>query len=109
MKAGERDEFLRAAWRVLVAGGSDARDLVFVDECGAHTSLAPSYGYSPRGERVYPDVPRNRGPNTTLLSAGTKYKAVVTTGAKDLAGNRLDQNTTLTGNQQKSWTFTTKG
>jgi hypothetical protein len=65
VKAGERDEFLRAAWRVLVAGGRDARDLVFVDECGAHTSLAPSYGYSPRGERVYPDVPRNRGPNTT--------------------------------------------
>ncbi len=69
MKAGERDEFLRAAWRVLVAGRFEARDLVFVDECGSHTSLAPVYGYSPRGERVYLEVPRNRGPNTTLLAS----------------------------------------
>jgi hypothetical protein len=38
------------------------------------------------------------------LRLGTKYKAVVTTGAKDLAGNRLDQNTSLSGLQQKSWT-----
>ncbi|MBA3389602.1 MAG: IS630 family transposase [Rubrobacter sp.] len=69
MKAGERDEFLRAAWRVLVAAKREARDLVFVDEMGAHTSLAPVYGYSPRGERVYTEVPRNRGPNTTLLAS----------------------------------------
>ncbi len=69
MKAGERDEFLRAAWRVVVAEGIDARDFVFVDECGTHTSLAPVYGYSPRGERVYSEVPRNRGPNTTLLAS----------------------------------------
>jgi hypothetical protein len=37
---------------------------------------------------------------TTVLAPNTKYKAVVTTGAKDLAGNSLAQ--------QKSWTFTTK-
>jgi hypothetical protein len=69
VKAGERDEFLRAAWRVVVAGGIDARDLVFVDECGAHTSLAPVYGYSLRGERVHLGVPRKRGKNTTLLAS----------------------------------------
>jgi hypothetical protein len=70
VKAGERDEFLRAAaWRVMVAEGIDARDFVFVDECGAHTSLAPVYEYSPRGERVHLEVPRNRGPNTTLLAS----------------------------------------
>lgn len=69
MKAGERDEFLRTAWQVVVAEGVDAHDLVFVDECGSHTSLAPVYGYSPRGERVYSEVPRNRGPNTTLLAS----------------------------------------
>jgi hypothetical protein len=46
---------------------------------------------------------------TQQLAARTKYKAVVTTGAKDLAGNALDQNSTTAGNQQKSWTFTTKG
>jgi hypothetical protein len=32
---------------------------------------------------------------------------VVTTGAKDVEGNALDQNATATGNQQKSWKFTT--
>jgi hypothetical protein len=40
------------------------------------------------------------GTTTTVLASNTKYKAVVTTGAKDLAGNSLAQ--------QKSWTFTTK-
>ncbi len=49
------------------------------------------------------------GTSSTLLARNTKYKAVVTTGAKDLAGNALDQNPTTAGNQQKSWTFTTKG
>jgi bacillolysin len=37
---------------------------------------------------------------TLLLARNTKYKGVVTTGARDLAGNSLAQ--------QKSWTFTTK-
>jgi hypothetical protein len=40
------------------------------------------------------------------LQMGTKYKAVVTTGATDLAGDRLDQNSSLSGLQQKAWTFT---
>jgi hypothetical protein len=44
-------------------------------------------------------------PNSNLR-LGTKYKAVVTTGAQDLAGNRLDQNSTKDGLQQKAWTFT---
>jgi N-acetylglucosamine-6-sulfatase len=44
-------------------------------------------------------------PNANL-QLGTKYKAVVTTGAQDLAGNRLDQNPSLSGLQQKAWTFT---
>ena len=45
--------------------------LVFVDEMGLHTSLAPLYGYAPKGERLRLSVPRNRGPNTTLLSSIT--------------------------------------
>ena len=40
------------------------------------------------------------GTKTTLLARNTKYKGVLTTGTKDLAGNSLAQ--------QKSWTFTTK-
>jgi transposase len=43
--------------------------LVFVDECGTHTSLAPLYGYAPKGERLRLSVPRKRGKNTTLLSS----------------------------------------
>jgi transposase len=62
---------LRAAWRVMVAGVLDPSKLVFVDECGTHTSLAPLYGYCPKGERLKLSVPRNRGKNTTLLASIT--------------------------------------
>jgi hypothetical protein len=43
---------------------------------------------------------------TTHLARGTKYKAVVTTGAKDVAGNHLDQISTTTSLDQKTWSFT---
>ena len=43
--------------------------LVFVDEMGTHTSLAPLYAYAPVGERAFFEIPRNRGTNTTLLSS----------------------------------------
>ena len=49
------------------------------------------------------------GTSSTLLAANTKYQVVVTTGSQDLAGNALDQDPMTAGNQQKSWTFTTKG
>jgi hypothetical protein len=39
------------------------------------------------------------------LQRGTSYRAVVTTGAQDLAGNSLDQNRSLSGLQQKQWFF----
>jgi hypothetical protein len=53
----------------MVAAMLDSRGLVFVDECGTHTSLAPVNGYSPKGERMIVSVPRNRGKNTTLLAS----------------------------------------
>jgi hypothetical protein len=59
MGASERDEWLRAAWRTMISK-LDSRRLVFVDEMGTNTSLAPLYAYS-----------RNRGPNTTLLASMT--------------------------------------
>jgi transposase len=65
--AAERDEFLRAAWRVTLTQQIDPQRLVFVDEMGANTSLPPIYAYPPKGQRAYCSVPRNRGPNTTLL------------------------------------------
>jgi hypothetical protein len=47
-------------------------------------------------------------PNANL-KLGTKYKAAVTTGAKDLADNQLDQDQDPSnGLQQKGWTFTTR-
>jgi hypothetical protein len=49
------------------------------------------------------------GTSSTVLAANTRYKAVVTTGAKDLVGNQLDQNSTRTGNQPKVWRFKTGG
>jgi hypothetical protein len=55
----------------MVAAEVDPERLVFVDEMGVHTSLAPLYGYSPKGERVRLMVPRNRGENTTLLASIT--------------------------------------
>jgi transposase len=70
--ASERDEFLRAAWRALVAGALDARRFVFVDECSTNTSLSPIYGWARRGRRVYFEVPRNWGANVTLLSSMTR-------------------------------------
>jgi transposase len=58
---------------VMVAKEIDPRRLVFVDEMGVHTSLAPLYGYSQKGERVRLKVPRNRGKNTTILASITLY------------------------------------
>jgi transposase len=56
---------------VMVAGkaGIDADRLVFVDECSTHTSLAPLYAWSRRGERALCSVPRNWGTNITLLAS----------------------------------------
>jgi transposase len=67
----ERDEWLRAAWRATVARQIATERLVFVDEMGANTSLHPLYAWAPRGERARCSVPRNRGPNTTLLASMT--------------------------------------
>ena len=65
----ERDEWLRAAWRVMVAHKTEPKRLVFVDEMGTNTSLSPLRAWSRRGERACCAVPRNRGKNTTLLSS----------------------------------------
>jgi transposase len=67
--AVERDEFLRAAWRVMIAQELDPKRLVFVDEMSTNISLSPLYAWAPRGQRAHLSVPRNRGANTTLLSS----------------------------------------
>lgn len=47
----------------------DARQLIFLDECGSNIALTPRYGWAPKGQRTHGSVPRNRGKNTTLLAA----------------------------------------
>src|SRR5215213_3223587 len=49
MAAGERDEFLRATWRVIVAERIDARRLVFVDEAAPIPRFIPSTPTHPKG------------------------------------------------------------
>ena len=71
MGALERDEWLRAAWRVALTSKIDPKRLVFVEEMGTNTSLSVLRAWSRRGQRAYCSVPRNRGPNTTLLSSMT--------------------------------------
>jgi acid phosphatase type 7 len=44
---------------------------------------------------------------SSALANSTTYRATVTTGAQDLAGNALDQDPNTAGNQAKTWTFTT--
>jgi hypothetical protein len=56
-------------WRTEVSRLDPPGRLVFVDEMGTHTSLAPLYAYAPVGERAFLEIPRNRGKNTTLLTS----------------------------------------
>jgi hypothetical protein len=65
----ERNEFLRAAWKVMVAERVEAWRLVFVDEMGTNTSLSSLYAWALKAQRARWSVPRNRGPNTTLLAS----------------------------------------
>jgi transposase len=67
--AAERDEWLRAAWRAMVAGQVDAGRLVFVDEMGSNTSLSPLCAWARRGKRAFGSVPRNWGASVTLLAS----------------------------------------
>jgi hypothetical protein len=53
----------------MVAEQVETERLIFVDEMGTNTSLSPLYAWAPKGQRAYWSVPRNRGPNTTVLSS----------------------------------------
>lgn len=71
VEAAERNEFDRAAWKVLVAEQIEAERFVFVDEMGSNTSLYPLCAWSLTGDRASCSVPRNRGKNTTLVASMT--------------------------------------
>ena len=68
---------------------------------GSTTKLSASVSYDGATKKATLDPTNN-------LRLGTTYRAVVSTGVKDLAGNPLDQISTTTGLQQKAWTFTVR-
>jgi hypothetical protein len=60
--ASERGEFLRAAWRALMAGELHAQWLVFLkDEMASNTSHFSVYAWVPRDKRARCSVARNSG------------------------------------------------
>ncbi len=68
-------------------------------EQGSTTQIAATVSYQPSTDTAALDP-------TNSLRRGVTYKAVVSTGAKDVAGNPLDQDSSTTGLQQKTWSFT---
>lgn len=68
LNASERNEELRAGWRENVPANA-IQQFVFIDESGSNRSYTPLLGWAPKGERAVGSVPRNHGPNTTLLGA----------------------------------------
>ena len=51
------------------AASFDITKLVFLDESGVATNLSPLYGRSPKGERVYGDVPHGHWHTSTFIGA----------------------------------------
>jgi subtilisin len=68
-------------------------------KAGTTTFLGARVTYDPATKKA------TLNPNNNLQS-GRTYIATVTTGAQDGAGNSLDQDSSLAGNQTKSWKFT---
>ena len=58
----QREEFCKRIAAI------DPEDLIFLDESGAHTSMARTHGRAPIGERVIDSVPLERWRMTTMVS-----------------------------------------
>lgn len=58
---------LRRAFRRHIASFAPNR-LKFLDETGVNLALTPAYGRAAPGERVVDSVPRNSGPNVSVLA-----------------------------------------
>jgi transposase len=66
--AGERNNYKRGwYWRRL--SEVDHRRLRFIDEAGVNLAMTRLRARAPRGERVVESVPRNYGPQTSLIGA----------------------------------------
>jgi hypothetical protein len=84
-----------------MTAGSISTSSVKLYKTGSTTALAAAVTYDATTKKAT----LNPGANLRL---GAKYKVVVSAAAKDKAGNNLDQNPTLTGNQPKTWFFTVR-
>ena len=72
--------------------------LVRLNSDGTTTRVSATVSYSASSQEAFLNPASN-------LSSRRTYKATVTTGAQDLAGNALDQNPNIAGNQPKNWKF----
>lgn len=70
LRASERDEAAREAWRE-EAVPIPPEDLVFLDETGSHLGYTPTHAWAPRGQRAQAAAPRNPGENKTVIAALT--------------------------------------
>lgn len=68
---------------------------------GSTKKLAAAVSYSASTDTATLDP-------TSSLQGGATYKAVVSTVARDLAGNFLDQNSASTSLQEMAWSFTVR-
>ncbi|MDQ3588955.1 MAG: S8 family serine peptidase [Actinomycetota bacterium] len=67
-------------------------------KAGTTTFLGATVTYDPATKKATLDPNKN-------LKTGSTYVATVMTGVQDEAGNSLDQDSSLAGNQTKSWKF----
>ena len=89
---------VRATFSEAMSASSITTDTVKLFRAGTTSPIAAVISYETnKTATLNPDID---------LRLGTKYKAVVTTGTRDLASNQLDQDATLSGNQSKRWFFT---
>ncbi len=70
-------------------------------KAGSTSALSATVSYDATTQKA------TLNPNANL-QLGARYKAVVSTGARDTADNPLDQSPTTAGNQPKSWIFTVR-
>jgi transposase len=68
VRAQEQNEAARTQWQQQIQK-LDARQLVFLDECGVNTTMHRRYGRAPKGQRALGVVPRNWKSSTTILGA----------------------------------------
>jgi subtilisin-like proprotein convertase family protein len=100
-KGVKRVTNVSATFSEAMRAGSINRNTFELFKAGSTTRIRATVNYDEMGGRALLNPKANLRPRT-------RYKAVVMTGAKDLSGNGLDQNTNVAGNQQKVWFFTTR-